>query len=220
MAGGSSDRLAADMPKQYLPIRGSTPLRICVEKLLNHKSIDAVLVAINKSHLDLYESSVKGLDILPYIYGGRRRQDSVRNALEEIEKYEPKNVLIHDAARIFFKDQDVSTLFKGLKESKGAILATPINDTMKSCEGEIIKKTVPRDNMFLAQTPQAFDYKTILSLHKKHKERDVTDDASLCEIDNIDVQVVRSCMLNFKITNMQDFKLAEKLIEYGYETQG
>jgi 2-C-methyl-D-erythritol 4-phosphate cytidylyltransferase/2-C-methyl-D-erythritol 2,4-cyclodiphosphate synthase len=217
VAGGVGDRVDRSIPKQYLSIRHSTTLRICVEKFLKHKEIDAVIVVIHKDHVFLYEEAVKGLDVLPYVFGGERRQDSVRHALEEIQKYKPKNILIHDAARIFFEEESISALLEKLTMYKGAILAVPVSDTVKYYEYNKIKKTVPRNNLFLAQTPQAFCFKTISSLHQKYKNEDVTDDAAICEIDGLDIAIIDSSILNFKITNAKDFELAKRLIEYEYE---
>lgn len=219
VAGGISRRVYGEIPKQYLPINNSTPLRICAEKFLKHKDVDAVIVVINKDHKSLYEKSVEGLDILGYVYGGKERQDSVRNALEEIKKYSPRNVLVHDASRIFFEGKHISALLKNLNTYKGSIVAVPVNDTVKYCEGDKINKTISRENMFLAQTPQVFDYKTISSLHQKYKDEFFSDDASLCEDAGVDIAVVKSSILNFKITTSQDFELAKIVIGSEYEKQ-
>lgn len=212
VAGGNGSRYGADMPKQYLSINNQSILRLVVNKFLHHNSVDAVMVGINETHLELYNKAVEGLDLLPYSLGGERRQDSVRNLLEAVAEYSPENVLIHDSARIFIDNETIEDLIKSLKDYKAAIAATRVNDTMKKTDGVKVLKTISREAMFLAQTPQAFDYKTILSLHRKYKEKDFTDDSALCEFEGIDVKIVDSQMINFKITREIDFEFAKKIM--------
>ena len=214
VAGGSGSRFGSDIPKQYAHIRNSPVLRIVVEKFIAHEDIDAVIVAINEDHLDLYKKAVEGIEILPYSVAGRLRQDTVRYALEEIQKYSPKNILIHDAVRILVEDKTITELLESLNYYQAAIAATPVNDTIKySSDGMTITKTISREGMFMAQTPQAFDYKTILSLHHKYKGHSFTDDSLICEQEGIKVRLVEASARNFKITTKQDLIIAEKIME-------
>lgn len=212
MAGGSGSRYGSDIPKQYLSINNQSILRFIVNKFLNHQSIDAVMVGISDGHLELYKNAVEDLDLLPHALSGARRQDTVRNLLEAVAEYSPENVLIHDAARIFIDNETIENLIQSLENYKGAIAATRVNDTMKKTDGIRVLKTIPRENMFLAQTPQAFEYKTILSLHRKYKAEDFTDDSALCEREGIDVKIIDSPMINFKITREIDFEFAKKIM--------
>ncbi len=212
VAAGSGSRYGGSVPKQYLKIEGKQILRMAVEQFTSHPDIDATIVAVHNDAVHMYESAVSGLDVLPYVVGGSTRQQSVYNALEKIQVYSPKKVLIHDAARVFVSDKTISSLISELDANKASIAAVRVRDTIKHMESGKIKKTVPRKDVFLAQTPQAFEYNTILGLHKKYSDKDFTDDASLCEQDGIAVSIVESSMLNFKITTKEDFDLAEKIL--------
>lgn len=212
VAAGSSRRYGGKTPKQYLEITGKSILRLVVEKFNNHPDIDAVIVSVNNNSVAMYKSAVSGIDLLPHVIGGETRQKSVCNALEKIKNYSPKKVLIHDAARILVDEDIISDLISELDRSKAVIPASNVRDTIKYAENNIIKKTIPRDNLFLAQTPQAFEYETILNLHRKYSDLDFTDDSSLCEHDGLDVSIVDSSMLNFKITTKEDFELAKKIL--------
>lgn len=212
VAGGNGSRYGGDIPKQYLSINNQSILSLVVNKFLNHNSIDAVMVGINENHLELYNKAIESLDLLPYSLSGTRRQDTVRNLLEAVAEYSPDNVLIHDSARIFIDNETIEDLIQSLEHYKGAIAATRVNDTIKKTDGRKVLKTISRDNMFLAQTPQAFDYKTILSLHRQYQGEDFTDDSALCERDGIEVKVIDSPIMNFKITREIDFEFAKKIM--------
>ena len=212
VAAGNSRRYGGEIPKQYLKIEGKSILRLVVEKFNAHPDIDAVIVSVSADAVDMYELALHGMDILPYVIGGGTRQKSVFNALEKIKDYSPKKVLIHDAARILVDEDTIAGLVSKLDDSKAVIPAARVRDTVKYAEGDVIKKTISRDNIFLAQTPQAFDYETILNLHRKYYDLDFTDDASLCEHDGLEVSIMESSMLNFKITTKGDLELAKRIL--------
>lgn len=212
VAAGTGSRCVDGMPKQFLNIKGKTILRRVVERFVGHEYIDSTVVVINDNHIDMYKKSVEGLEVLPYVIGGSTRQKSVSHALKAIEKYAPQNVLIHDAARIFIDDETISKLVSELDKSNAAIAATRVKDTIKHAKHGSIEATKDRENMFLAQTPQAFKYDIISMLHDKYSGENFTDDSSLCEKENINVKIIETSMENFKITTKDDFELAEKII--------
>lgn len=212
VAGGSGNRLSTELPKQYMKIADKTILERCCEKLLEHKNIDAVMVVIAKDHQDLYIEATKNLKLLPFTIGGKERQDSVRNGLIALEKYQPETILIHDAARIFFNDKLIDQLLETLKNYAVVIPVSPVTDTIKQVNNHLIERTVDRTNLYGAQTPQVFRYKEILKLHLKYKGQPLTDDANLFEKENIPVAIVKSDQSNFKITTQSDFAFASWLL--------
>ncbi len=213
VAAGLGKRFDSEIPKQYLLINGKSVLQVVVEKFLQHQQVDAVAVVINDSHRSLYQKATEGLDLLPPILGGKERQDSARLGLLSIAKYEPERVLIHDVARMFFTSQLISDLLVELDRYEGVIPVCPITDTVKQVDHDyIVQKTVPREEIFCVQTPQAFRYKTILKAHQNFSGKCFTDDASLLEQQNIVVKAVITNNKNFKITTNEDFLLAKFLI--------
>ncbi len=213
MAAGQGERLDAQIPKQYINVAGESILRRIVKKFVNHELIDATIVVINANHIDRYQHDMNELDVLPYVIGGARRQDSVRNALEVLSQYSPQNVLIHDAARAFVVDEVITNVIKALEDHEGAIAAAKLVDTLKYVEADVIEKTIARDNLFLAQTPQGFHYEAICDLHRKYKDFNFTDDAGLFEHVGKKVKVVNSSLMNFKITTADDLILAQNILE-------
>ena len=98
-----------------------------------------------------------------------------------------------------------------LEEKKAAIPTISISDTIKKVENNSISKTISRENLYLAQTPQAFKYQLISDLHQKYQNQKFTDDASLCEKEKITVSMISGDVNNFKITNKEDYERARKI---------
>ena len=218
VAAGIGKRFGSETPKQYLSIDGKSVLEIVVEKFLQHQQIDAVAVVINEGHRSFYQDSTKGLDLLAPILGGEERQDSVRLGLLDIDKYQPERVLVHDVARIFFTQQLISDLLSELDHYEGVIPVCSVTDTLKKLDKNyIVQETIPREEIFSVQTPQAFRYKTILNAHEDLLGKGFfTDDASLLERQNINVKAVVTNNKNFKITTNEDFLLAQFLMGEKY----
>lgn len=210
------DGRASPLPKQYQPLQGKPILRWSIETFLAHPHVTHVVVVIAPNSQDLYDTAIAGLNakkLLPPVIGGASRQGSVQNGLIALASYTPDRVLIHDAARPLVTINTISNVIEKLAESSGAIAAMPVNDTLKLSSQDIdfITKTAPRDNLWRAQTPQGFHYSVITDLHTKYAHLDLTDDASLLEEAGLSVALVPGNPENFKITQAQDFAMAEKL---------
>jgi 2-C-methyl-D-erythritol 4-phosphate cytidylyltransferase / 2-C-methyl-D-erythritol 2,4-cyclodiphosphate synthase len=214
LAAGNGKRFGGSIPKQYVSLGDKSALRVIVEKFLSHEEIDGVVVGINEQHKEIYQQAVSGLSLLPHFIGGSFRQTTVLKGLQSIAKYSPKNVLIHDAARALTTKETISKAIAKMLEYKACIVASKINDTIKySKDGNLISYTVPRDGLFLAETPQVFDYQTIVYLHEKYSGDNLTDDASLCEKEGIEVAIVEANSVNIKLTHGHDLNLIKKLLE-------
>src|ERR1700680_1713547 len=101
LAAGRGARFGGSLPKQYLPLGGSSVLRHAVNAFAAHPRIDGVLVTIRSEDREAYDSALVGVDLLPPVAGGAERQDSVRLGLEALAAHRPARVLIHDGARPF-----------------------------------------------------------------------------------------------------------------------
>jgi 2-C-methyl-D-erythritol 4-phosphate cytidylyltransferase len=149
------------------------------------------------------------------VAGGERRQDSVRNGLTSIQ-HRAGHVAIHDAARPLVRTTDIDRCVSVAAESGAAILAVPVTDTLKRVANNRIVETVPRDNLWAAQTPQVFDTKLLKKALRigEEKELTVTDEASLFEALGMEVVVVEGSPANLKITVPADLVMAEALIAH------
>lgn len=214
MAAGRGSRMLADydVPKQYLPLGNKSILRRSIEVFLNHKLVDNVIVVIHPNDIELYKESTIGLDILDPVIGGERRQDSVRFGLEALSNINPRNVLIHDAARPFVDKKIITGVIEELNYSRSVLPAVPIEDTVKKCEDGKILWTIDRSDLWRAQTPQGFIFQDILNAHIENKDVTFTDDAALMEHINIPVSIVTGSQNNFKITTDSDYERAEMMM--------
>ncbi len=214
VAAGSGQRFGSPIPKQYQDVGGLPILRRSVLAFLNHPLVDEVQIVISPQHRDLYDRAVEGLDLPAPVHGGATRQDSVRLGLEALALRHPKPdlVMIHDGARPLIDAQTITAVRKALDESKGAIAAKPLVDTLKKGDSDIITATIDRANLWQAHTPQAFHFDAILEAHRAAIGQQLTDDAAVAEKAGITVTLVPSNPDNMKITNPDDLGRAARLL--------
>ena len=204
VSAGSGNRFGSDIPKQYLSIHNKTILRYSVEIF---SQIGDVSIVINPNHRDLCMAAVDGLDVKEIVAGGDTRQESVFNGLKAIEKYAPKKVLIHDAARPFITLDVIGRVVDALDEHKAVIPMVHATDTIKLVEDGFIKSTLDRTKTMLTQTPQGFIYSDIYQAHKDAVGKgNFTDDGGIAEFAGIPQYVVLGDSANYKITTKEDMK--------------
>ena len=205
VAGGSGLRIGGSKAKQYLSINGKNILRVAIEQFLKNPAVDAVKVVIAKGHENEYAEATKGLSLLPFCYGGKTRQESVLNGLMDLKELNPKTVLIHDAARPFVTQEIIYNVVNMLEIFKAVDVGITPKDTIKQNDAEI--SLLDRSKLYCTQTPQGFDFQTILSLHSKYKSEEATDDISLAIKDNIEVGIALGDYKNIKITTPEDLAM-------------
>lgn len=219
VAAGRGARAGSGGPKQYRPLAGEAVLARAARAFLDHPGVDAVRVIIHADDGDLYAEAMAGLlhhkKLLPPVSGGKERQDSVRLGLESLEAQTPSLVVIHDAARPFIDAATISRVIDAARKNGGAIAALPVFDTLKKADGgahPCIDDTVPREGLWRAQTPQGFRYDAILAAHRAAAGEALTDDAAVAERAGIKVSLVPGSPDNMKITQAEDFGMAEILL--------
>ena len=229
VAAGKGERLGGPVPKQYLPLGKAQSILGHTISAFQHCLPEALIqVVIGVGDTYLYEQCIESLPpLLPPVEGGMTRQESVLRGLQALqcavlESPEPDQapdiVLIHDGARPFVTKSLINRLLKAVTKNSAAILAVPVVDTLKrQTEGGGIDCTIDRHHLWRAQTPQAFDFEKILSLHQEHKihasSTPLTDDASLFEAHGFPVQLIPGCDTNFKITTIEDYEKALKMTQ-------
>lgn len=219
VAAGRGSRAGAGGPKQYRQLAGKTVLFRTIRAFLDHPAIDGVRVIIHADDGELYAEAIGDISahpkLLPPAIGGKERQDSVRLGLESLERAPPSIVLIHDAARPFIDTATISRVISGAAKCGGAIAALPVFDTLKKSgggENPHIVGTVSRDRLWRAQTPQGFQYQAILAAHRAAAGEALTDDAAVAERAGFSVSLVPGSPDNMKITQAEDFGMAEILL--------
>jgi len=151
--------------------------------------------------------------------GGEHRPDSVLNALEAIKDWRPDLVVVHDAVRPLITPPMISSLLARAGQSGAAILAVPATDTIKEVEHGLIQRTIDRQRIYRAQTPQAFRYDLLLKANIEARNAEllsplITDDSSLVERLGVPVAIVEGEPENIKITTAADLVLAERILEH------
>ena len=213
VAAGSGVRTGFAVPKQYVLLNHKMVLTHTIEKFLADKRFDAVQIVINPAHHDLYTQSINTVSndkILPVIFGGQTRQESVFCGLTGIHHYNPDYVFIHDAARPFISHDIIDALFDALHDHDGAVPAVAVTDSLRYISPSgIFEDSVERQNLMAVQTPQAFDYKKILSAHQYahiHHISHHTDDISVGLAQGLKIKSVSGQDKNMKLTYPSDFK--------------
>jgi 2-C-methyl-D-erythritol 4-phosphate cytidylyltransferase/2-C-methyl-D-erythritol 2,4-cyclodiphosphate synthase len=207
VAAGTGSRFGADTPKQFLTLAGKPVIRHAAEALAADASL---LQPVGEAEpIDRALAGVAG--VLPVVPGGATRQDSVRAGLEALAPFQPDIVLVHDAARPFIPEGTVPALLAALRDSPGAIPAAPVADTLKRVVRGVITETVPRAELFRAQTPQAFRFSVLLDAHRSGLVG-ATDDASLLEAAGLSVAVVPGSDDNIKLTYPDDLVRLERIM--------
>ncbi len=218
-AAGVGKRMQADRPKQYLPLNNITVIEQTLTRLLEVKSISAVVVAISKE--DPYWPTLE-ISSNPRIYtatGGKERADSVLSALNFIADKADDNdwVLVHDAARPCITQSDVEYLINELQDHPvGGILGLASHDTLKSVDNNLaISDTVDRSKIWRAFTPQMFRYAALKHALQEAADKGwiMTDDASAMELQGMQPKIIAGRADNLKITRPEDLALAQFYLE-------
>lgn len=203
--------MAADRPKQYLQIAGKTILEHTIDRLFSHPSITRVIIAISKGDPYFAALPLAADPRVTVVDGGAERADSVFAGLAAIDD-EDSWVLVHDAARPCLRQADLERLISTAQGSDcGAILATPVRDTMKRGNGrQGIAETVDRNDLWHALTPQMFRVKQLRDSlrHALAQGAVITDEASALEFCGYVPQLVPGRADNLKVTQPEDLALA------------
>jgi len=207
LAGGNSHRFKSNIGKPYQKIAGKSLIEINVNKARLFKEVKKIILVYNKKDLKRVRSlKLKNIQL---IAGGSNRQQSTYNALKFLNnKKSISKVLIHDVARPNFSIKLFSSIMKNMKKFRAVVPKIHIQDAVKqiidsSNEEYIVGKK--RDNLFLTQTPQAFNFKEIYKLHKSNSLKYKDDDISLY-IDLNKVKFIDGEKSNFKITDKSDLE--------------
>lgn len=217
-AAGRGERFGGRVPKQYERILGRPVLSWTLAALLAERTIRRVVVALaadDRRFGRLGEASDARVRVCP---GGVERSMSVANALESLAgaARDEDWVLVHDAARPCLQAADLRALIDGVgRDPVGGLLAVPVGETLKRAGSNgRIERTVSRDDLWRAMTPQMFRYgllKRALALCID-RERNVTDEAAAIEAMGLRPRLVQGRGDNIKITHPEDLGLATAIL--------
>ena len=224
-AAGLGTRMAPPSPtaptKQFKELGGVPILIHTLRAFVSASSVHEIVVALRKDEIAPFKSQLEKQhpEILKkplhIVEGGEHRQNSVANALASLSADADDIVLVHDAVRPFVTAEIVSHVITAAEKHGAAIAGWPAVDTVKqvdrTADGAIIKATIPRASVVMAQTPQGFRYSILKQAFDEAASDGFigTDEASLIERSGTPVAVVMGSPRNIKITTPADMELAE-----------
>ncbi|MGV8056541.1 MAG: 2-C-methyl-D-erythritol 4-phosphate cytidylyltransferase [Smithellaceae bacterium] len=218
-AGGAGRRLKAGIAKQYLQLE-KLPVLVHSLKVFEQTAvINEIIVVVPASDIKFVrEELIKKNNlrkVINIIAGGAERQDSVRNGLAAIDD-KCDIVVVHDGVRPFVTQEMIRRVIEVAKEFRAASIGVPAKDTIKETkDNDLVVKTLPRQNLWLTQTPQAFQFVVLKEAYEAVRRDNYygTDDASLVEHIGVRVKMIAGSYENIKITTPEDLIIAEALLK-------
>jgi 2-C-methyl-D-erythritol 4-phosphate cytidylyltransferase len=216
-AAGQSSRFHGKEKKPFVNLDGRAVWLRSVELFVTRSDVTQCIIVVSPEDQEMFRRRF-GANLafmnIQIANGGRERFESVANALALV-KPEVEFVAVHDAVRPCLTEQLINDVFDRATKTGAAMLAVPVADTVKYVENKIIKNTVPRSGLWLAQTPQVFRRDWLQAAYDERSKlgNNITDDAQLMEAAGHPVHVVEGTLMNIKITMKQDLTLADAILK-------
>ena len=203
LCAGQGKRTGLNYNKMLYSINNKTVYEMTLEHFLDDLRCQQIIVVTRQDEREDFMALIQDPRI-EFVDGGKERQDSVYAGLKAVKC---DYVLIHDGARPYVKNEHIDALLESLKVHKACLLMVPCKDTIKEVEDGVVVKTLKRERLMQAQTPQAFETKTVLKAYQKGIESNyqATDDAQMVEVFTDEkVYAVIGDYDNKKITTIED----------------
>lgn len=211
-AGGAGARMGARQPKQYLMLGGAPIFVHTLRALARCRSLEGLVVAVPAERVEATRTMLRRYSvarILSVVAGGPRRQDSVREGLQAAPP-DAGWIVVHDAVRPFVTPDLVERVLAAARVPGAATCGWPVRETVKRVRDSVVEATMPREGLWLTQTPQAFRRELLSEAHDKALRDgfEATDDAMLVERLGGRVAMVEGLPQNLKITTPDDLRAA------------
>ena len=211
VAGGQGKRMGR--PKQFLAIAGKPMIEWTLSAFQKSKVVDGVIVVVAENDLSRARR-LRFSKIIDVVAGGKERQDSVRNGLRALPSA-AEIVLVHDGARPAVTPKMIEAAVRGARRHGAVVLGVPVKDTTKKVKpnAEIIE-TVNREDLWQAQTPQAFRASILKKAYARARGK-FTDDAMLVEKLGLPVKMIMGSYKNIKVTAPEDLGMIGTFLKGG-----
>lgn len=222
IAGGVGARMGQDIPKQFINVYDKPVIVYTLEAFQKHPSIDAIEVVCLDGWHDVLWAYAKQFGIAKLeniVSGGKNGQDSIRNGLYDIASRHNGSddiVLVHDAIRPMVSNDIISDNIRVCRQYGNAITVVPCTAAMlKTFDSLSTEEQVPRDNLKITQTPQAFFLQDIIAAHKEALEKGITNSVASC---TIYIELGRKLYMsagsekNLKLTTAEDIEIFKALL--------
>jgi len=213
VAGGTGRRFGGVVPKQFQLLAGRPMLVVAASRFAGLERLGRIVVVVADDVREQAAALLEPLGLsLRFASAGVERQHSVASGISALER-DCAIVAVHDAARPFVEPEAIAACVAAARATGAAILATPVPDTVKRAHAGHIVATIPRGDLWLAQTPQIFAVDVLRRAHAEAPADLVaTDDAALVERLGLPVAIVPSDSSNRKITTPADLAWAEAFV--------
>lgn len=217
-AAGEGMRMGTAGPKQFLELDGRPIVARTIEQFELCPEVDFIVLVVGESRLEEMRrivSEYRYSKVCRVVAGGARRQDSVRNGLLSLKDSGADIVLVHDAVRPFIDGDIIRSVLSALSGADGAMAAIPVKETIKIAGPDgFVRSTPPREQLWIAQTPQAFRYAELCNAFDRAAADAFSgsDEAVLLERLGKRVAIVPGSYDNIKITTPEDFELAKLIV--------
>jgi 2-C-methyl-D-erythritol 4-phosphate cytidylyltransferase len=221
LAAGRSERMGS-VDKLLAVVAGRPLLSYAIEAFVASKVVDDVVLVASEANRTAIEALL-ALDAeagkprlrrerpVRVVFGGERRRDSVKAGLDALSDCD--HVVVHDGARPLVTPALIEAALTAALDAGAALCAVPVSDTVKrEGDGGLVRGTVAREGLWLAQTPQAFRRDLLLRAHDE-VDGDMTDDAAMIETLGAPVRLVEGSRLNIKVTTTEDLALVEAILK-------
>ena len=223
IAGGVGARMGQDIPKQFINVHDKPVIVYTMEAFQKHPSVDEIEVVCLDGWHDVLWAYAKQFGIAKLeniVVGGKNGQDSIRNGLYDIasrHKEQDVVVLIHDAIRPMVSADVITDNIRVCRQYGNAITVVPCTAAMlKTFDSLSSEEQVPRDNLKITQTPQAFYLNEIIEAHKEALDRGITNSVASC---TMYIELGRKLYMsqgsekNIKLTTAEDIEIFKALLE-------
>ena len=216
-AAGRGTRVGGPVPKQYLKIGGEPVILKTLKAFERIEAVDHIFIVTNEKYVEHCRKIAEdnGIDkVDAVVKGGEERQDSVYNALQEVNRRRPgvAYVLIHDGARPFVSEDVILNVIKATAEKDAAVACVAMKNSVRKLSGET-SHSVDRSDYYSVQTPQGFRKSILMEAYDKALREGYygTDDASLVERAGYNVEIVDGDYQNIKITTKEDLPMENRI---------
>jgi len=209
--GGKGKRLKEDVDKAFVKVAQLPLFYYSYRVFEGQRNISKIIIVARKKYFSLVKRYIKDERVI-IKEGGSQRKVSVYNGLVSLDK-DIDYVIIHDGARPFVDARMVNRLMKLVVRFKAVIFGLRAKDALKIVRGGFVERTINRENLYIIQTPQAFERNLLLKAYHRFEELFVWDDAQLIEFMGKPVKVIDGSIFNIKITYPEDLLLAKAILK-------
>lgn len=205
VAAGSGSRFGQE--KQSIELEGKPLYQWSIDAFKSVAGVECIVLVCSEALLQSVDPATAEA-----VLGGATRKESVMLGVKRARELGADHVLVHDAARALITGEIITQVIQATVAHGAAIAAIPVVDTIKLVEDGVIQRTVPRENLWRAQTPQGVRIEDLLKAYELFNGKTVTDEAELLESAGISARVVKGSEDNFKVTFPADLERARQIL--------